>query len=118
MFSIETGGFRFFPEDPFGAYIDLEIPGKDMQELTHKSGILLLPLLAKSRCMYGLVLVKVRGVRMHRRVGAIEIPLVEAFNLGENPLRDQRERGGFEKTVRPVGPTEKPTATGENLLTT
>ncbi|KAF2470971.1 uncharacterized protein BDR25DRAFT_354895 [Lindgomyces ingoldianus] len=101
MLSFETASVRFSLECPFGAQINLDRPEDEIRKMGHKSGILLLPLLATPRCIFGLVLAKARGVGMYRRVGTIEIPTVESLNPGENTLWE---------------PLEEPAANGQNML--
>jgi len=83
MFSFETGGFRFSLMDPFGPTIILDCPEYEAQRLVLRSRLLLLPLLAPPYCIYGLVLAKIRGVRVHRRVGMVEIPTMKSFSSDE-----------------------------------
>jgi hypothetical protein len=84
MSSFKTGGFCFPLMDPFGATINLDGPEDEVQKLVLGATLLWLPLLATSHCIYGLVLAKIRGVHVHRRVGTVEIPTTESFPSVEN----------------------------------
>jgi hypothetical protein len=75
---LKVAGFRF----PVGGggrdcTIDLEISEEELLELVQRGKALLLPLFATSYFLYGIVLTKIRGICAHRRLGAIEIPIME-----------------------------------------
>jgi hypothetical protein len=118
MCSFKTAKFRFPLAESFGATITLDGPEEEVQDLVHKSKIFWLPLVATSQCIYGLVLARVRGISKFRRVGAIEIPMVESFSQtsSEISVPDQRERNKAEETTQPRKPEAGPADQGQDPL--
>jgi len=88
--SFETSRLRFSVTETFGAEINLDGAEDEVQSLVGKARILLLPLLATSRNIHGLILTKIRGVRVHRRVGTVEIPTMNSSSRGEDPWHEMK----------------------------
>ncbi|KIX03528.1 uncharacterized protein Z518_07081 [Rhinocladiella mackenziei CBS 650.93] len=75
--SFEVAGVRFCTGDsPRDSLISLEYPQEEVQELIQRGRLSFLPLFATSYLIHGAVLTKTRGVGTHRRLGAVEIPVM------------------------------------------
>jgi hypothetical protein len=92
MVSFATAGFRTRLGDVFGAEIHLDGPDERAQELGSRSRVYWIPLFASTECLYGIVLAKVRGIHAYRRIGALEIPIIEAYTSDE--VTNSNGRGG------------------------
>jgi Heterokaryon incompatibility protein (HET) len=75
--AFKVAGFRFPAGDGVrDSSIDLEISNEELLELGQRGKLLFLPLFATSYFLYGIVLTKIRGIGAHRRLGAVEIPVM------------------------------------------
>ena len=64
--------------------IDLELAEEELLLMVQRGRILFLPLFATSYLLYAIVITKIRGICAHRRLGAIEIPIMEEVNEEDN----------------------------------
>lgn len=110
IISFNVAGIRFGVEDSAkGSLMSIEIPKEPAQDLLQRRNLLLLPLFATPHVIYGIVLTKSRGVRAHRRIGAVEIPVMrdtdittsEAIRGGtdEEKQRHSHQRDGWVKQI-------------------
>jgi Heterokaryon incompatibility protein (HET) len=73
----KVSGIRFPVSDGArDSSIDLEISEEEVLELVRRGKVLFLPLFATSYFLYGIVLTKIRGICAHRRLGAVQIPVM------------------------------------------
>jgi hypothetical protein len=96
IIGFKVAGFRFpVSGEARGSSIDLEISEEELLELIQRGKGLFLPLFATSYFLYGIVLTKIRGICAHRRLGAVEIPIMTddvPEEMGEEG--DQNSRPG------------------------
>ena len=77
IISFKVAGVRFCVDDsPEGSLISLETHQEAVRDHLQRGRLLFLPLFATSYFIHGIVLIKIRGVCAHRRLGAVEIPIM------------------------------------------
>ncbi|KAH8596815.1 heterokaryon incompatibility protein-domain-containing protein [Bisporella sp. PMI_857] len=88
MASLKVAGFRFSINDgPLISSVDLEASRQEIQELVQRGNLILMPLFATSYFLHTILLTKVRGLGIHRRLGAVRIEIMkssDAFGIGSN----------------------------------
>ena len=99
----KAAGSRFHIGDgALSSSIDLEISEEELLDLAQRGKVLFLPLFATTFFLHGIVLEKIRGIRAHRRFGAVEIPILvkEMGQEGDHTSRPgQSELGAWRVMV-------------------
>ena len=67
-----------------GSTVDLELPEEELLLMAQRGRVLFLPLFATSYSLYAIVMTKIRGICAHRRLGAVEIPIMEEIDQEVN----------------------------------
>lgn len=63
-------------DSPRGSSIDLEGPDQDMRDLALRGKVLLLPLFLTNYFLNGILITRIRGIGVHRRIGTARIPVM------------------------------------------
>jgi hypothetical protein len=78
----EIAGLRFPANNPLIGDINFDGLESEISSLVQKSRLFFLPLVMSKRLISGILLEKIRGVRTHRRVGAVEVSLSARSDTG------------------------------------
>lgn len=62
-----------------------------------------IPLFASTQCIYGVILAKIRGVHMYRRIGAVEISTLGNYPADEVGTLNKRKESQTERERPPAG---------------
>jgi hypothetical protein len=93
MISFETAGFKALLDQPFGPELFLDGPEDKVRALSGGSNLQWIPSFGETRSLYGIVVVKTRGVHTYRRIGVLHIPVVKSRRVykkaDEDKARDQ-----------------------------
>jgi hypothetical protein len=88
-------GIRFSVDDELlGTSMNLEASKQEVQELNRRGQLLLMPLFASSYFLSAIVLVKIRGVCAHRRLGAVEIQIMKESHPSKDELGQSADMVG------------------------
>ncbi|KAH7393420.1 heterokaryon incompatibility protein-domain-containing protein [Cadophora sp. MPI-SDFR-AT-0126] len=90
---------------PRGSSICCEIPMEQMRDLVQRSRILLLPLFSTPYYFNGILITSIQGRGLHRRIGAIEIPVMEE-SAHVSKRENVREDNQMELWLRDIRETE------------
>ena len=78
IIGLNVAGFRFAVSgEARGSKIDLEVSEEELLLMVQPGIALFLPLFATSYFLHGMIVIKVREIGAHRRLGALEIPIME-----------------------------------------